>query len=333
MKISTIVNQYAKDYSPYMGQFVNHLPMGQYAIYSMTDSIEKTAEYSKNFFKKSSIDPIGDDSRTVDNLEEVLGKRELYASTLKYLDEIIDEDNVEDYISHVLNTFILGMSSGLFHTLIRLSFSVAGYEKDKDYIDEVKRALAYYITAYREGGLFTRRIDGKNIVSEMENLKSHSGIKKLISDMESTGQKMKALYDSEEYMKNGFVVKGTSEEKLNALLNLTVSSFINSQGKGNILILHCITGLQALTVLEKYFKDYENAIDVFTTCMITHLMTLDYLNFSKIKVSDEMTFDSIIAEAIKSTDVHTVKLTYSANELYKIFDREDLKIAARKRIS
>ena len=83
MKISTLVNNYAEKSSPYMGQFVNHLPMGQFALYSLTGDLEKVEDYSKNYVRRSSIDPLELVGTKINSLDDVLGKRELYGDLLK----------------------------------------------------------------------------------------------------------------------------------------------------------------------------------------------------------------------------------------------------------
>lgn len=333
MKISTLVNNYAEKSSPYVGQFVNHLPMGQLALYLLTKDLEKVERYSKEYVNRTSLDQLELVGTKINSLDDVLGKRELYGDLLKHLEEEIDHQNVEKYISYVLDSFTLGISSGLFHTLIRLGFAVEGYREDEKYLEEVKRALSYYVTGYREAGLFSREIERNEIISQMKNLFEDEEISKLIENQSSMGQTMKILYESEKYMGSGFVIKGDKEDKVNALLDLILPAFINSKGKGDILILHCITGLQALLVLEEYFTDFDAALDIMTTCIVTHLMTVDNLDLTPVEDKSEISFEDIISKGTNSSDVHTIKLTYSANKLFKDFPRKDLKIAANKRVT
>lgn len=333
MSISTLVDEYAKDYSPYMRGLVNHLPMGQLALYFMSNDLDKVRDYSKYYDDRFNIDPIKDVTVIVKSLDDCLGRRDLYEPLLEYLNRNLSHENVEEYISYVLNTYPLGMSSGLFHTTIRLAYALEGYAEDKGYLNEVKRALAYYVTAYREAGLFTREISGNHIIQEMKMLKSSFDLENLLSTQSSTGMRMKVLYNNERYMENyGFIIGGYEEDKIKALLDLTLRGYINSKVSGDILILHCITGLHGLIVLMDYFQDFNQALDIMTTCIITHLMTLDSLDLQVFEDEDAGTFNDLISEAIGSTDVHTIKLTYTTNELYRKYNRNDLKIAAHKRI-
>lgn len=333
MSISTVVNEYAKGYSPYMRGLVNHLPMGQLALYFLTNDLEKVKNYSKYYEERSDIDPIKHVGVLIKSIDDCLGQRDLYEPLLDYLNQMVDEDNVGEYISYVLNTYPLGMSSGLFHTLIRLAYAVEGYEEDKGLLMEIKRALSYYVTGCRESKMFTRPIEPEKIVSEMKMLRESHELDSIVSSQPSTGKKMKALYNSQRYVNDfGFIINAYEDDKINALLDLIVPAYINSKGEGNILILHCITGLHALIVLKDYFNDFDQALDIMTTCIITHLMTLDNLTLESIEDKDIDVFDNLIAKGVESKDVHTIKLTYTTNEIYRKYNRNDLKIAADKRI-
>ena len=332
MNISTLVNDYAKNYSPYMGNFVNHLPMGQLALYFMTNDLKRIADYSQYYVNRSGIDPIKNVDVVVKSIDDCLGNRDLYGPLLDYLDLNINEENVDEYIDYILNTYPLGMSSGLFHTLIRLAYAVEAYEEDKSFLHEVNRAISYYITGYKEAALFTRVINPDHIIEEFQALRNNEKIEGLLDQHDSMGTKIKALYNNNEYMEKGFLLQGDQGQKINAILDLILPSFTNSKGKGDILVLHCITGLHALIVLKDYFSDFDQALDIITTCIISHLMTLDYIDLSHIDMRPKDTFDMLISKGMESTDVHTIKLTYTTNEIYRIYNRDDLKAAAYKRI-
>lgn len=334
MGISDLINNYARDYSPYMRGLINHLPMGQLALYFMTNDLKKVEDYSNYYMERSSIDSIKDVGTIVESIDECLGKRDLYEPLVEYFNRYVDDDNIDEYISYVLNTYPLGMSSGIFHTLIRLAYAVEGYEEDKRLLEEVKRALAYYVTGYREAGLLSREIAGDRVIEEMKALGSNQNLRNRMNTQASMGKKMRVLYNSSEYMNDsGFIIQGYEDDKIKGLLDLILPAYINSKDSGNIIILHCITGLHALMVLKDSFKDFDEALDIITTCIVTHLMTIENLDLSPIEENITETFDELISKGVESRDVHTIKLTYSSNEIYRIYNRTDLKIAALKRIS
>lgn len=315
MGIGSLVNKYGENSSPYMGNLVNHLPMGQLAFYKMTNSLEETLSYSQKYSKRSSANPVKEDYEKVETIEECVGNRDLYEPCLDLFQDEMTLDNYNYSIFNTLNNYKLGMSSGLFHTLIRVAYAIEGLELDNEYLPEVERALSYYITAYREADLFKSGIDSDRIIHEMNNLISNPNIKEMINENKSMGKRLKALYNDETYMKFGFVINGDPKEKISAILDLTITAYANTE---NIVALHCITGLHALIVLEKYWEDFPNALDIFTTCVISHLLTIDELDLDEIEIKEDYpSWDEIIKRGLKSRNVHTIKLMYSSSQLDK----------------
>lgn len=330
MSIGKIINNYGSKDSPYMGGLVNHLPMGQLALYKMTGDLEKVRAYSQEYLERGNINTVKIDYPKKKSLRECLGKRNLYESCLDLIKEKSKIKGIHNLTKDILNKYILGMSSGLFHTLIRVAYGVEGCQIDKELTEELERALAYYITAYREGDLFTRKIPSSQIIDEMKTLSSSEHIRNLILSKDTLGQRMKSLYSDDEYLKLGFIIDGSEEEKIKALLKLLVPLYDDS---GNIVVLHCITGLHALVVLQEYYYDFSKALDIFTTLVITHLLTIDSLEYNDtIKDKTELSWRCILAKGAGSTDVHAIKLAYSSYELDKIYGFPELKDSALKRI-
>lgn len=330
MYISNIINDYGKEYRPYMRGLVNHLPMTQLALYKMTNDINRVRDFTESYVKKAKIDPVKIEFEKINSIEECLGNRELYEPCLELINKELEEKNIDEVISYVLNTYPLGMSSGLFHTLIRVAYAVEGYRIDRDLIQEVTRALAYYITAYREAKPFSRDIKAKDILKEMEGLVSNPHINDVLKTQNTMGQKIKALYNDEEYLNLGFRLRGTEDEKIRALLSIVLPAYINSD---DIVVLHCITGIHALIVLKEYYNDFDKAIDILTSCFISHLLTLENIDYTngKDRIVD-LSWGNIISMAVESPDVHTIKLTYSCRELCNLYKMVELRTATKKRV-
>ncbi|MGO1528509.1 MAG: questin oxidase family protein [Senegalia sp. (in: firmicutes)] len=329
MNIARIINENSQKYSPYNNGLVNHLPMGQFALYKLTNNIEKTEEYTKNYLKKSNIDKVKEEYKKVNTIEECLGKRDLYEGCLELIREISKNEDIEELVSFLLNKYPLGLSSGLFHTTIRLAYAIEGYKEDSEIKSEVERALSYYITAYRKGGLFKRKIEKENSLEEMYKLMQDEKLKEIRNSDISLGQKLKKLYNSEKLLRQGFIIEGSEKDKVDGILKVLIPAFYNTN---NIVMLHCITGLQAVVTLKEYFKDYEMILDIFTTTAIAHLLTQGDLDIRIEDTKINQSWEEIKKSASKSTNVHTLKFAYSANKLDNIFDEKDLKYATYKRI-
>ena len=222
------------------------------------------------------------------------------------------------------------MSSGLFHTLIRVAYAIEEYKEKPALKEELLRGLAYYITAYRGASAFTREIEPKDLIKEMEALSSDVHIREILENNVTLGTTIRALYGDEEYMSKGFIIKGQEEKKIRTILEMLIPLFYE---KGNIVILHCITSIHALVVLKDYYNDFENAIDTLISCIITHLIstgTVEYPQMKELKTG--LSWKCIVEKALKSNDVHDVKLTYSALCLDEKYDIEQFKDIAIRRI-
>lgn len=313
MTIGKMINDYGKKHSPYMGNLVNHLPMGQLALYQMTQNIEKVEVYSKKFVEMYSVDPVETDVEPAESIKECVGKRDHYAACLPLMQKTIREEGVEKSVRSILNQYQLGMSSGLFHVLIRLAYAVEGANINNELEEEVARALAYYVTAYREITVLERRIPHTDVVNETKQLHEDPSIQRILREAPSLGKKMKALYNSETYLNKGFLIQGEESEKVTGLLSVLVPAFIKSN---DILVLHCITGLHALLNLRPFFDDFQKGLDIYTTCCLTHLLTLEKIDFSQeMPEKTEKNWETLMQKGSASRDVHTIKFTYTGHQL------------------
>ncbi len=331
MSISKLINHYAQPYSPYMGGLINHLPMGQMALYQMNKNIEEIESYSEYFIGKFDIDLVKRVYPVVTSIEECLGKRDLYESCLAIMKDAIKDEGVDKVIRKVLNSYPYGMSSGIFHTIIRVFYAVEGANLDRELEEEVARALAYYVTGYKEAKKFHNTVNSIEFNEKMSNLIHDPHIRQLTHTEASMGQKMKALYDDKKYLNTGFIIEGNEEDKVRTLLALTLPLYDYYH---NIIILHCITGLHALISLRDYFEDFTEALDIMTSCIITHLLTIEQLEIQEIDHSTiEKNWEEIIENGSSSLDVHTIKYTYSCRQLDKIYGISALKKSAINQIS
>ena len=328
--IGHIINKYGEKYSPYRSGLVNHLPMAQLAMYKMTENMKKVEALTKDQTEKGKIDQVREEYPECESLDTCIGNRDMYESVLDIFKRDINEDNIDDYLKKILNENLLCMSSGLFHTLIRVYYGVEGYRMDKNLIQEVRRALAYYLTACREGDVFQRKIAPDQAMEEMEKLIEDENIQAIIGQESTTGMKMKSLYESPHYMEAGFIIDGNKDEKVEALLSFLLPAFINT---GSIVVLHGITGLQALLGLEEYYEDFHQALDIYTSMVITHILTVIDLGLD-IKPKDKVDFswEYILSLGSGSHNSHHLKFTYSCHELSKKYPVRNLKRAVLKRI-
>lgn len=225
----------------------------------------------------------------------------------------------------------MGISSGVIHTLIRLGYAVEGYRVEPESPDEVARALAYYLTAYREAKTFSRQVDdGAAFSEEMNSLTGSAPIQRAIQSKSSLDQRLKALYGSDEYLRTGIVVKGNEGDKARGLLDYLNPLFNRTH---DIVVLHCITGLHAAFMLKEHFLDFEHAIDILTACITTHILAaMPRDQFDRVYDAKAHSWDALLRKGSASKDVHTLKLTYSCHQLYKVCPHDGLKDVALNKI-
>ena len=330
MSIAELVNRHGEEYSPYQGNLVNHLPMGQLAYFKLTGDLEGAEEFTKKYVQRASINPVKEDFQKSDDIWKCVENRDGYEACLALVKDEMTLDNWREYTFKILDKLKFGMSSGLFHTLIRTAYAVEGMQEDEDYIHELRRAIAYYITAYKGAGAFEVSIEGDRIIHEMENLLNNPNIGRLLEEENTMGMKLKTLYSNPMYNKLGFLVEGEPQDKVRALLDLLIPAYRDTD---SIVVLHCITGLHALVVLKDFFEDYSYALDIMTTCIISHLLTVEELSVKEEEVDlIEESWQEISGLASKSIDVHTVKLAYTAGQMDMMFDKPQLKTIAMRRI-
>lgn len=329
MNIEQLINRDAEKYSPYINSLVNHLPMAQLALYKFTDNIEKAQEYTDYFLKRTNMDRVKEDYKKVDSIAQCLGNRELYESCLDLIREKLKEEDLDVLVSSILNKYTLGLSSGLFHTIIRLAYAIEGYRIDNGLQKEVERALAYYITGYRKGGLFEREVFSDEVTEEMSKLIENIDIKEIRESEISVGEKLKIFYENEEILDKGFIIKGNEEDKIKGILEVLIPTFYNTN---NIVMLHTITGLQAVVTLKDYFSEYERALDILTTTAIAHILTQKDLDIKKENIDIDKTWEEIIELALNSKNVHTIKFIYTSKKLDDLYNIPELKYASNQRI-
>lgn len=330
MNIARLINEYGENYLPYSRGIVNHLPMAQMILYKNTGNLDRVEKFTRDHVKRFKLDLVKGSYPKCVSIENCLGKENKYESYLNMVEEEVDGRNLEKYIRDILNTYDLGISSGIFHPLLRVKHALDGYKIDKRLIDEVKRAATFYITSYKGADIFKTNTNGKDIIQSIEKLRCNKRIKKLIMNQETIDGKIQALYKDPEYLQTEMLVYGDKDKKVKILLDILLPLFINS---GNLIVLHCITALEALISLEKYYNDFDRTLDIFTTSVITHIMTLNKIDFTlKQSNSVEFSWDYLLDLGTESRDVHNIEFTSSCYEIFKKYPDINLKTATLKRV-
>ena len=331
MELSKLINTSAREQSPYMGGLVNHLPMGQFALFKLTQDLDRVASYTEYYNKNFKVDSISDNYTPASSLEECLGKRDSYEACLDLINNEIRTTSMDHTIRHVLNTYPLGISSGIFHVTIRLAYATEAATYDDKLFEEVARALAYYVTAYHEITPTHRKTSRDKFQSNLMRLLETVEVRSILDKNLSLGKTLKAFYQNPAVLDKFALIEGDEKEKIQGMLDVCLPAFIHTQ---SIIALHCITGLHAMIVLKNYFEDFSEALDIYTAAVTAHLLTISGISFHEADSNQTLpSWSELIAMGIESKAVHTLKFTYTCHELYDDYPREGLKIVLLNQIT
>ena len=126
------------------------------------------------------------------------------------------------------------------------------------------------------------------------------------------------------------MVKGDEGDKARGLLNHLIPLFNRTH---DIVVLHRITGLHAAFMLKEHFLDFENALDILTTCITTHILAaMPRERFDRVNDARAHSWDALLRKGSASKDVHTLKLAYSCHQLYQVCPHDGLKDVALNQI-
>lgn len=296
MNIEKIINTYG-DYGPFFGDgFTNHVPMVQSALYRMAIDEKTIVNVSSYLVDKWALQPF-DHYVKVTRLDKHLGDRSSYLGYIDFFKQEVEEKGLEKVIKTSLQTFKTGLSAMLFHGIIRLSYAIEnGFE------DEIIRALAFYACGFEEIEFKGRSIPLSLVKPEITRF----------------------IQSREGY----FYLSGEIEDKEAAIVDSLAELYMNT---GSFIVLHTITGFQALVSLKRYFKDFSHAIDCFTVCVERSLLRIDQNDYKQIELDTLYSFEELFSYMTDEKDAHTIKLTYSCFRLFETYHNEKLKIVANIR--
>jgi hypothetical protein len=249
---------------------------------------------SSTYIKEKDLHKVLDYPNNIKSIEDKLGLNDTYGSYVTYFKGKIRYEGQKAVVMECLNELNEGLGSSLFHAIIRLSFAItAGNE------EEVVRSLAYFACAYEP------------VTVEYTSIENKSADDEFISFVK----------EHDKY----FCLSGTPDEKEQVLLNSLCQLYILT---GSFVILHTITGFEALVNLKDYFEDYNKAIDNYTVSVLRWLKRVTIKDFKDILIDREMDFDEMKNLICDITDVHSIKLLYSSEVLYERFGMDKLKKVA-----
>jgi hypothetical protein len=298
MDINAYINRYGK-YGPIYGPgFSNHLPMAFYALHAMACGDESMESLSRKYIEERELIETSVSQKVIGSIGDMLGQSDAYTSYLLYFEEEIRKNGMKVVVKKCLDELAKGLGSSLFHAVIRLSFGLTA-----DNEEEVTRALAYLASSYDAVD-----VDYKTIESNVAGDELFSFIK-----------------HHDQY----FCLTGTADEKERVLLDALCELYLST---GSFVVLHTITGYEAIVNLRGYFTDYSKALDNYTLNVLRWLKRVTERDIKDILIDREMEFDEMKSLICGISDVHSIKLLYSTEVLFEKFGLDKLKRVARLKL-
>lgn len=298
MNINKLIDDYGH-FGPFFGDgFTNHVPMVQYALYEMKQSEEKIIQVSDHLVEKWQLAPATGHVEVI-NMEDALGNRAAYNGYVKYFKNQLETNSIEAVVKETLSRLKEGLSSMLFHGIIRLSYAVEHGD-----LNEISRSLAFFACGYE-------RIEFKGRPIPITILKAE--FTRFISERDGY-----------------FYLRGDIEEKERAIVDSLSELYMNT---GSFIVLHTITGFQALVSLRNYFEDFNHILDLFTVCVERVLLRISQSDYKLIKVDVMRSYEELYDITKELKDAHTIKLIYSCSRLDELYHNEKLLTVANIRLN
>lgn len=294
MNINKLINKNGQYWPFHTKGFFNHLPMVQYALYHLGASEDQIISFERHYLTRYQLEiiPFKDE---IEHLDDHLGNRQAYEGYVRYFKARIEEQGVDQVLKATLNQLVLGLSSALFHGLIRIGYAVL--MKD---VDEISRALASWACCYQ-----AIEFGGEKINSE----EMHTELHRYILDREGL-----------------FYLDQEGEEKEVVMMNAYLELYLTT---GSFIVLHTLTGFEALLSVKDYFDDFSHVLDVYHVSVLRALLRVTENDYKKIVLESNKTWDEIYQQVLDIKEAHTVKFVYTCHKLNKLHPNDQLRIASQ----
>jgi hypothetical protein len=280
----------------------NHLPMMITALKQMGVEDSIIDNVADNYVKKNDIPFLLDKQYPISEFEETY-----ISKTNLYLDQLA-KDGKESTIKEFFTIANYSLSSGLFHGLIRLYYSVL--ENDNMLIAQ---ALAYFELISSKIILDGSVKNDTDSFTEMIDIISKT---KFTFKTPGSMSKLNELIELPELKDKLFTIRNIDRNE-EILLDLFLRQYLKSE---NFYILHVITGFHALIELKQYFADYQETLEQFFYVAQLFMLMHDYS-----KTINDVTASDLVklrARILELSDPHDIKLFFTITKLSEKFNNE-----------
>lgn len=271
-------------YSPiYNNGFTNHLPMLTKSLQRLGVSVGRIAEVRKIYIDSKNL--------------EIAAETPTGQSFLRLREEMADID-IKEYLSDKLHT----IPSALFHSVIRLYFSLGDREEEIS-------ALAYYEMSRKEYEVKFKRMTNDMSTHMKSLIEMRQDLNISFVDY-STMEKYRTLLTSP----LGECFRTVEKPDIKEMMNVFLDAFSRTK---DFYILHVITGFQALLGLSEYLDIEEALVEYYNHAQVFIVLGT---KFGKRLNKAHHDFEYYLKKASTLEDAHDIKLLYSLMKLREIDD-------------
>lgn len=280
MDIKGIINSIGEYWAFYGPGYTNHLPMALIALQQLGADEKQINAFLTHYMNQIVLEKV-DSPEPIRTLKDHLGEREYFQAYSQFFIEEIERKSLPQVVTDTLNALRHGISSALYHGIIRINYALAIQDKE-----EVARGLALLASAYE-----AIEFDGQIIMPD----ELYSEITRYIVEREGL-----------------FYLNGNINQKIEAILEGLNTLYVKT---GSFIVLHTITGFEALLSLRVYFDDFSHIIDLFMVSVLRVLLRISAEDYHDIETSEMWPWDQVV-EYVKTCDnAHTIKFVYSLRKL------------------
>lgn len=280
MDIKETIKSFGEYWAFYGPGYTNHLPMALIAMYQLGADEKQVSNFLDYYTKHVKLEKVSSPG-VISNLKEQLGKREYFQAYSQFFIEELEMKSISQVVSETINALSHGISSALFHGIIRINYALLLQDTY-----EVARGLALLASSYEP-----IEFDGQIIMPE----DLYSEISRYIIEREGL-----------------FYLNGNINQKIETILEGLNTLYIKT---GSFIILHTITGFEALLSLRVYFDDFSHIIDIYMVSVLRVLLRISSEDYHDIEIDEIWPWEQVV-EYVKTCDnAHTIKFIYSLKKL------------------
>lgn len=305
----------------YANGLSNHLPMALIALDRMNAEEGDLQHFLDNYIKRLEPLPENTNFKKIVSIEEHLGNQTYFSAYLDFFKDEISSKGTLQVVEESIPLLIKSPSPCAFHCLIRTSYAISS-----GISHEIAMALAYWASEFIT---FKTKIiiEKKDNLGELENLslKFHNhnfapgNISVRMMEVDNLLSESKGHITFPKY-------------SLSSIAEVVLNLYAQTE---NFTLLHAVTATHAFRTLLPYINDKDMALQyLWQGIVLAFLSTgIPLPSLSSVYEDPQITWEEIFRKAVKSMDVHTIKLVYTSWEEWKEYDNDLYIQIAHKKIS